>query len=159
MQTCCAPSHACISYKLQYHSFYMTPGGFKTFYKIRGWWHLPTPGLWKTKQECLHVFGISWTNIAIYMYSTYMVKFGNPIRDCGPELHSNLFLFMCSFSVEKPSFSDMLPNVLCFHFCSYMTAWPWRYEHEQQKMWIWRSHPGQPQPHLLYLNDKFSAFV
>ena len=46
----------------------------------------------------------------------YMVRFGNPIRDCGPELHSNLFLFMCSFSRKNRHFQ------ICYQaYCAYVT--------------------------------------
>ena len=47
-----------------------------------------------------------------------MVKFENSIRDCGMELPSHLFHFMCSFSVENLSFSDMLPKGFVLSFAS-----------------------------------------
>lgn len=53
-----------------------------------------------------------------YMYSMYMVKFENPIRDCGMERPSNLFHFMCSISVENLSLSDMIPRGLVLSFSS-----------------------------------------
>ena len=47
-----------------------------------------------------------------------MVKFENSIRDRGMELPSHLFHFMCSFSLENLSFSDMLPKGFVLSFAS-----------------------------------------